>query len=85
MSYICILLLCFMAFVCLALTMERHQDAVFERQLAPGMTKMLRTAGWFWLAVSLIVALRQPLWVEGLVAWFGCLSAGAALVFLLCC
>lgn len=81
MSHLNILLLSILAFVCLALAMERHQEDLFGRQLNPGATKTLRVAGWVLLCTSLAVAVREPLWSIGLVAWFGCLSAGAGAVF----
>lgn len=81
MNHLNTLLLSGLAFMCLALAMERHQDDVFGRQLGSGATTLLRTIGWILLAASLAVALRQPLWAIGLVAWFGCLSAGAGAVF----
>jgi len=81
MHHLAILLLCVLAFGCLALAMERHQENLLSRRLGSTPTAILRTAGWFVLCISLVSALYQPLWSVGLVAWFGYLSAGAALVF----
>lgn len=81
MSHLNILLLSVLAFICLAMAMERPQEELFGRHLNPGATKMLRAAGWLLLCASLAVAVRQPSWSIGLVAWFGCLSAGAGTVF----
>lgn len=81
MNYLSMLLLSVLAFACLALAMERHQEDLFARQLDSAATKALRSAGWILLCGSLATALRQPLWSVGLVAWFGCLSAGAGVVF----
>lgn len=81
MTYVNMLLLSVLAFFCLALAMERHQEDWFGRRLDSGVTKALRVAGWLLLCASLAVAVRQPLWSIGLVAWFGCLSAGAGVVF----
>ncbi|PLC49373.1 hypothetical protein CR159_13825 [Pollutimonas subterranea] len=82
MTYLGMLLLSVLAFACLALAMERHQEDMFGRLLSSRVTKLLRTAGWVLLCGSLAVALRQPLWSMGLVAWFGCLTAGAGVVFI---
>lgn len=82
MAYLSVLLLSVLAFACLALAMERHQEDLFAGRLSSGVTKTLRTAGWVLLCGSLAAALRQPLWSVGLVAWFGCLSAGAGVVFM---
>jgi hypothetical protein len=81
MNHLNILLLSVLAFIFFALAMERHQADLFGRQLDSGATKMLRAAGWVLLCASLAVAVRQPLWSLGLVAWFGYLSAGAGAVF----
>ncbi len=81
MGHLSVLLLSVLAFACLALAMERHQEELFARQLGPGATKGLRVAGWALLCGSSAVALRQPSWAIGLVSWFGCLSAGAGMIF----
>lgn len=82
MGHLSVLLLSILAFACLALAMERHQEDLFAGQLGPGATKALRAVGWALLFGSLAVALRQPSWSVGLVAWFGCLTAGAGVVFM---
>jgi uncharacterized membrane protein len=81
MNHLSILVLSVPAFACLALAMERHQEDLFGRPLDPVVTKALRAAGWMMLVASLVVALRQPLWAVGLVAWFAWLSAGAGVMF----
>ena len=81
MNHLSMLLLSALAFACLALAKERHQEDVFGRMLRSDRTKKLRIAGWAMLLSSLVVALRQPLWSMALVAWFGWLSVGAGAVF----
>ncbi len=82
MTYLGMLLLCVMAFACLALAMQRHQQDMFGHLLGSRAAQLLRAAGWMLLCGSLTVALRQPLWSNALVAWFGCLSVGAGVVFM---
>ncbi|KAF1049578.1 DUF3325 family protein [Xylophilus sp.] len=84
-GHVVCLLLSLPAFACLALAMERHQQDVLGRALAPGATRTLRLAGWALLAASLAVALGTPAgatWSLGLVAWFGHIAAAAAVVLL---
>lgn len=81
MNHLSMLLLSVSAFVCLALAMARHQEDLFARELGAKATMALRAAGWVLLCGALAVALRQPSWSLGLVAWFGYLSFGAGAVF----
>ena len=82
MGHLSVLLLSVLAFACLALAMERHQEDLFAGRLGPGATNGLRAAGWALLCGSLALALGRPSWAIGLVAWFGCLSAGAGMIFM---
>lgn len=82
MSHLDVLMLSVLSFGCLAMAVERQQEDVFGRRLAAGVTKVLWWAGWLLLVVSLVLALREPLSAVGAVAWFGCISAAAGLVFL---
>lgn len=70
------------AFACLALAMDRHQEDLFGKELAPGQTQRLRAGGWALLALSLYAGLQVQPWSLGLVAWFGHISAAAAVVVL---
>jgi hypothetical protein len=82
MNQLWVLIFCLLAFACLALGMERPQEDLFGRHLSRRSITWLRIAGWVLLALSLGVTLDQERWAVGLVAWFGYLSAGAAIVFL---
>ncbi len=66
----------------LALSMERHQSYMFGKELPSAHTRRLRAAGWVLLALSLWAALQVEPWSLGLVAWFGHISAAAAIVLL---
>ncbi|MDR0227346.1 MAG: DUF3325 domain-containing protein [Burkholderiaceae bacterium] len=70
------------AFACLALAMDRHQQDLWGRELAASATRTLRAAGWALLLMSLAAALASDPRSLGLVAWFGHISAAAALVVL---
>ncbi|MGB6102603.1 MAG: DUF3325 domain-containing protein [Pusillimonas sp.] len=80
MHHLSMLLLSVLGFACLALAMERHQEDWFARPFNSSLTTILRAVGWALLCGSLALALCQPLWAVGLVAWFGHLSAGAGVV-----
>lgn len=82
MMHLGTLMLCVLAFACIALSMERHQDALFDQLLSARTTRILRILGWLMLAGALALELAQPLRGLGVVRWFGCLSAGAGLVFI---
>ena len=79
--HLAVLLLSAAAFGALALAMERHQDEVFARALAPSTTRALRGAGWLLLGAALVLAVRNQGWSLGLVSYSGHTSVGAGLVF----
>src|SRR5690606_40179810 len=82
MHHLLTLLACLLAFGCLALAMERHQEDLFSRRLGSAATATWRTTGWMSLCASLVPALHAPsLWSVGLVAWFGHLSVAAGIVY----
>lgn len=70
------------AFTLLALAMDRHQQDLFGRQLAPARTRALRIGGRAALTASLAVAVQAQGWALGLVAWCGHISLSAGLVIL---
>lgn len=82
MAHLICQLLALAAFACLALAMDRHQEDVLGRELPPAQTRRLRWGGWALLALSLWAALQVQPWSLGLVAWFGHISAAAAVVLL---
>lgn len=75
------LLICVVAFTCLALAMDRHQDTVFGRELPRGKTRALRIAGWCGLLLALRFIVGEEGWALGLVSYSGCTSLAAGLVF----
>lgn len=74
--------LCLLAFTCLALSMERHQEDLWGRCAAVRTTRALRAVGWAALLAALTLAIGQQGWGFGLVNLFGHSSASAALVLL---
>ncbi|MDH0419422.1 DUF3325 domain-containing protein [Delftia tsuruhatensis] len=82
MAHLFCQLLALGAFACLALAMDRHQSDLFGKELPSAHTRRLRAAGWVLLALSLWAALQVEPWSLGLVAWFGHISAAAAIVLL---
>lgn len=70
------------AFALLALAMDRHQQDLFGRELAPGHTRLLRAGGWVALLASLAIAVQAQGWALGLVAWCGHIGFSAAVVIL---
>lgn len=82
LDHIWVFLLCCMGFGALALTMARHQDDVFGRELSRCATAGLRWAAWLLLAAALLAVTRSMGWEFGLVAYSGHASAAAGAVFL---
>ncbi len=78
-----ILIIAFIGFGLVALSMDRHQEDVFKRELPRIASRALRRVGWLLLVVALAVSVRGYGWALGLVAYSGHTSAAAALVFLL--
>ena len=75
------LLLCVLAFACLALAMARHQAAVFGRDLSGAASRSLRSIGWGGLAAALWLTIAARGWSLGLVYYSGCTSLAAGIVF----
>ena len=81
MNHLVVQLLSLLAFGALALAMDRHQEDIFGRVLAPERVRALRTAGWLAMGAALAWAVREQGWSLGLIAWTGHISAAAGLVF----
>ena len=73
--------LCVAGFCGIAFAVERQQEAVVGRVLAPAPTRLLRFAGWVCLALAFVAAVRLQGWGFGSVAWVGHLSGAAGCVF----
>ncbi len=70
-------------FAALSLAMDRHHRQVWHRAPSRGLRLLLRAAGTLALAASLAACIAQSGAGVGVVAWFGLLSAAAAVVALL--
>lgn len=81
MIHVPVFSMCLLAFIALALAMERHQMDVWGRGLASGATCGLRVAGWGALVLALIVVVLDQGWALGLVIYSGHTSVSAGLVF----
>ena len=75
------LLLCVLAFACLALAMARHQAAVFGKDLSIAASRSLRGIGWAGLIAALWLTIAARGWSLGLVYYSGCTSLAAGIVF----
>lgn len=82
MSHAATAVVSLIAFVLLALAMDRHQQDLFGRELQPGRSRLLRIGGWAALLASLAIAVDAQGWSLGLVAWCGHISLSAGLVIL---
>ena len=80
MTHALMFVLCLAGFAALALAMERHQDDLFGRALAPRRTRALRSVGWAALLLALAVAVQAKGWSLGLVTLSGHTSLCAAIV-----
>ncbi|MGG4773105.1 DUF3325 domain-containing protein [Alcaligenaceae bacterium 429] len=79
-THIAVLLLSWCGFMGLALAMIRHQEDVFDREMAPRFTYTMRVLGWLLLGVAAVVAVQQLGWGKGLAAYSGHTSIAAGLV-----
>lgn len=78
------LFLVYAGFAALALAMDRHYEALFDRALPPSCRLPLRLAGGGALAVSLWLCGATYGWSYGLVEWIGMLAvAGLVLIWVL--
>ena len=74
------LVVCVVAFGCLAGAMERHQRTLFGRALAGARARGLRAAGWGALVAALGLVVADQGWALGLVAYSGITSVAAGVV-----
>ena len=81
MTVLAHLLLCVLAFACLALAMPRHQAAVFGKGLSRAASRSLRGAGWAGLIATLWLTIAARGCSLGLVYYSGCASLAAGIVF----
>ncbi|AET94151.1 MULTISPECIES: DUF3325 domain-containing protein [Caballeronia] len=72
---------CVIAFAFLAISMDRHQTALFGREFADGRSRAFRIAGWCGLALALRFVVGNEGWALGLVTYSGCTSLAAGLVY----
>lgn len=79
-SHIVLLLMSWLGFLCLGLSMIRHQEDVFERALPTRVTRTLRGMGWLLLSVAAVMAVQQFGCGKGLAAYSGHTSVAAGLV-----
>ncbi|MFM0522428.1 MULTISPECIES: DUF3325 domain-containing protein [Caballeronia] len=81
MTHLLSIVFCVMAFAFLAVSMDRHQMTVFGRALRAGQSRGFRIAGWCGLALALRFIVGNEGWALGLVAYSGCTSLAAGLVY----
>ncbi|MDM9558016.1 DUF3325 domain-containing protein [Bordetella petrii] len=74
--------LAYAGFAALCLGMDRHYEAVFDRQLPRRHRAPLQVVGWLALALSLCASAAVWGWRYGTVEWIGILSlAGLLLIW----
>lgn len=62
----------------LCAAMPRHQRQLLQRELSPMRSRRLRSVGWFYLIVALLLAMRVSGVVVGLIQWTAMLGAGGS-------
>lgn len=67
----------------LCFAMSRHAREVLRQEPSPLQRRLLRTAGWLALTVSLLMVAAHTGWPIGAVEWFGMLTASAVSFVLL--
>ncbi|MEO7470065.1 MAG: DUF3325 domain-containing protein [Sphingobium limneticum] len=77
------LALCFLAFVALALAMDRHHGQVLNSRPSPRFRRFLRSGGWALIMLSAAPCIAASGWSIGLTWWLGILTAAAMPVLLL--
>ena len=76
--------LAYAGFAALALAMDRHYEALFDRAMPRTHRLPLRLAGWAALTLSLGLSGRAYGWSYGVVEWIGMLAiAGLMLIWVL--
>lgn len=69
-------LIAYAGFVALCLAMEKHFVDLLGRKPRPGQLRLLRSAGWLLLVLSLVLSVG---WAHGLVEWTAVMMAGVTL------
>lgn len=72
-------------FALLAAAMDRHQKDLVGSKLPPASSRRLRMAGATMLVATLVIGTIGPGLAVGVIAWFGHLTAGAAIVLTWLC
>lgn len=72
-------LIAFAGFVALCLAMEKHFVELLGRKPRQGQLRLLRSAGWLLLVLSLVLSVHLRGWAHGLVEWSAVLMAVATL------
>lgn len=72
-------------FALLAAAMDRHQKDLVGSKLPSAYSRRLRMAGAAMLVATLIIGTIGPGLAVGVIAWFGHLTAGAAIVLTWLC
>jgi hypothetical protein len=80
MSHIAIFLLSLTGFASLHFAMSRHQQDWLKRKLTSPVSQSLKAAGFALLALAFVTAGSMFGWGYGTVAWFGWMTAAAALI-----
>lgn len=78
-----LLVLCFLGFLCLALSMIRHQENLFGKARSSRFTLVQRYLGWGVLFFAATIATISLGVAVGLTAYSGYTSLGAGLTFLM--
>lgn len=85
MTHLFCIVLAIAGFAMLAGAMERHQRDIIGRKLPPFTSRRLRAAGTGVLAAALLVGVIDAGAARGVIAWFGHLTVGAAVVLTWLC
>ena len=72
-------LIAFAGVVALCLAMEKHFSDLLGRKPRPGQLRLLRSAGWLLLLLSLVLSVHLRGWAYGLVEWTAVMMAGVTL------
>jgi hypothetical protein len=83
MAHLTAYLISLLSFAALAHTLERQQENLYGRLLAPGPVRTMRIIGWSGLVCALAFLVSARGWGIGVVSFFGHTSAAAASVFCL--
>jgi len=65
--------------VALCLAMEKHFVDLLGRKPRHGQLRLLRSAGWLLLVLSLVLSVHLRGWAHGLVEWTAVMMAGVTL------